>query len=144
MKLFLPLLLLALLAIDATAKPAPKTAPKTEAKEIAFPPMLQQGPTNWGELTQRGESFYLEGHPQWEAVCTLKRRKDGAVYAFVLLTQRSTGQPCPGIYQIAEDGSLVGRWGYGDACSVDDDGNLTGTTQAEVIRPVAPEPPPVL
>lgn len=84
--------------------------------------------TNWGKLTQVGKDFRIEGHPNWDAVGRI--RDDGKV--FVLWSLRSTGDPCPGVYEI-KCGELIGLWGFGTEVEIKNDGSIGGEVRADRI-----------
>jgi hypothetical protein len=109
--------------------------PKKDKPAPKLPDMTMT--SNWGVVTQNGNVLKIEGHPHWSAVGEiLKSGKVSLVWELL-----SDGRYAPGFYEW--DGKqLNGRWNYADRVSVEDDGSLTGVTNADTIRKVvmpAPE-----
>lgn len=119
------ILLVLLAAIPMVMAKPDLPAPKKEASpKVPSVPNLA-GQTNWGELTQVGSSFKIDGHPVWFAVGEI--RVDGKVN--VIWTLRENNEPCPGVYEIRKiDNALVGLWGYSrHEIHIDEEGNLVGS-----------------
>lgn len=129
--------LLAILAAASfiAAKPAKPQAPKPKA-EKKLPDLMKLNPTNWGDIEQVGRNFKITGHPIWEAVGKID--ESGTVK--ILWTLLSTGEPCPGEYEVLPNGTLQGRWNYAQNVYVED-GKLKGLDIGDRIYqvPVVPD-----
>lgn len=89
-----------------------------------------EGESNWGTVAQRGSTVILTGHPQWEAIGHF--RKDRTL--FLDWTHKSDERPqAISVYELKEDGRLVGLWGWDHEVSLDTEGNLVGDGRVDVI-----------
>lgn len=121
-------------AISIALSAPDRPTPKEQKKSI---PDMPTGETNWGELTQQGINFKLENHPIWDGIGLI--REDGKIS--LVWTLRATGEPCPGVYSLDDDGSLKGLWGYSSRVKIEDDGSISGQTYADKTYRLVPSGP---
>lgn len=111
-----------------------KPEPKKEEKEPPVPNIA--GQIRYGVIVQDGRKIRIEGDQYWFVLDGLIR-KDGILE--VVWIHRSEGRTAPGEYTIDKDGGIAGHWAWGDSVTVNDDGQLIGLTNPEVLRePAAP------
>jgi hypothetical protein len=108
--------------------------PTQEKKKL--PDLEKLNPTNWGVIRQVGCNFVLEGHPHWEAVGVI--REDGSIN--LLWTRLSDTFPCPGEYEVLQDGTLGGVWGENGEGEVKN-GKTVGLTRPDRIYQLPPPEP---
>ena len=126
----------AILFLAAVPAPLPKAKSPPVPKVERF--VLPMGETNWGYFDGYGKDFTIEGHPSWDAIVQVRKRKDGSTWLWVLWTLKSNGDACPGVYWVV-DGELHGVWGYGSSVQVDADGQMTGSFYDDRIYKLLPE-----
>jgi hypothetical protein len=132
MRAILTLALLVSLSFSVWAKPERNTPAKpAPKKEESLPDLRMQ--SNWGEITQNGDSITITGHPSWSAIGRiLKGGKVALSWEWL-----SDGSRAPGFY--SWDGvELKGVWNYQGVVIVEDDGSLRGPTLLDRIYKVSP------
>ena len=110
-----------------------------EKPKQEFPDLAKLCPTNWGKVLydRKTGKIVLHGHETWDAIGHV--RKDGKVLVVwrLLSDKDKTG---PGLYDVQEDGTLKGVWGWYGEVFFDADGNLHGETKDDRIFRVEPMP----
>lgn len=116
------------IALYAMAKPD-RPQEKKPSKQVPIPRIA--GESRWGIIAQDGRAITIDGHDHWY-VLTGEIRADGKL--FVVWIRRSDGRAGPGLYDIGADGSISGRWGWGDVAEQDDNGNWRGLNMFDTLR----------
>ena len=111
----------------------PDRPDKTPKKPVPIPQIA--GDSTWGIISQTGRAVTVDGHEKWY-VKDGEILKDGRVK--LLWVQRSDGRLAPSVYTIGKDGSIRGRWAFGDNVTIDKDGEMIGLDQFDTLR-AAPE-----
>lgn len=138
MKSYLRDVLLALIAVSpvvlmqANAKPErPSAFKKTEKHQ--YPDLNYK--SNWGHMKidrDTGEMIFF-GHPQWDGEAQFVTAKKVYVMWYELPSRR----PAPGVYEIRDDNTLVGHWGYDTDVLVDqEEWTIAGKIMADTVHPV--------
>ena len=112
----------------------PDTPPPAKKPELPTPPKIPDiaGPTNWGTIYQLGRVLRVEGSPSWIAT---SGEIIGENRVHLKWTCISDGRPANGSYLVIGK-DLVGRWGWEDETSFDDQGELFGNWNSETLHPV--------
>lgn len=97
----------AVLYLSMLACFAPDRLPPPKEKPQELPKIVSQ--TNWGTLTQQGDSLTISGHPQWSAFGTVDPKTKKVTITWIEL---ATGRLALSMYDADNNGDMRGFWDF--------------------------------